>query len=194
MSRLPTIRPENFTSDQAALFKNITSGKRGQGGSVDTFLNPEGGLRGPFNALLYSPIIGNAVQRVGEAVRYEGTLPAPLRELAILTVAAHWQARYEWWAHEIIARDAGLDPAVIDGVKEGALPASATPEQQTLYAFARELLDRRHVSDECYAAAVELFDEATIAELVFLLGYYTLISMTLNVFEVPLPAGEKAPW
>ncbi|MEZ4657344.1 MAG: carboxymuconolactone decarboxylase family protein [Caldilineaceae bacterium] len=188
MSRLKTIRSQDFTPAQQQVFDSITTGKRGQGGSVDTFLNPEGGLRGPFNALLYSPILGNAVQRVGEAVRYEGTLPDQLRELAILTVAAHWQAKYEWWAHAKIARGVGLDAAIIDGVKAGALPAAVDAEPRMIYDFARELLDTHHVADARYAATVEMFGESMVAELVILLGYYTLISMTLNVFEVAAPA------
>jgi 4-carboxymuconolactone decarboxylase len=194
MSRLPIIQPSAFTPAQARVFKSIMTGKRGQSGSVETFLNPEGGLRGPFNALLYSPILGEAVQRVGEAVRYEGTLPPQLRELAILTVAAKWQAQYEWWAHEKIAREAGLDPAIIAAVKVGARPASADPAQRMIYDFACDVIDQHHVSDARYAAATDMFGASTVAELVILLGYYTLISMTLNVFEVAVPVGESAPW
>ncbi|MEZ4863760.1 MAG: carboxymuconolactone decarboxylase family protein [Caldilineaceae bacterium] len=194
MSRLPNILPQDFTPEQQQLFAAITGGKRGQQSSVDTFLNPEGGLRGPFNALLYSPVPGNAVQRVGEALRFEGTLSAQLRELAILTVAANWQANYEWWAHEKIARQVGLPSAIIAGVKAGALPADAPADQALVYRFAREVIDQHHVSDACYAETVALLGEPAVVELVLLLGYYTLISMTLNVFAVPVPAGAETPF
>ncbi|MCB0092591.1 MAG: carboxymuconolactone decarboxylase family protein [Caldilineaceae bacterium] len=187
MSRLKTIRRQDFTPAQEQLFHNIATGKRGQGASADSFLGPEGGMRGPFNALLYSPILGDAVQRVGEAVRYEGTLPGQLRELAILTVAGYWQAKYEWWAHANIARKLGMDEAIIAGVEAGALPDSAESAQHMIFDFARELLETHHVSDARYTAAVEMFSESMVAELVILLGYYTLISMTLNVFEVAAP-------
>jgi len=86
MRRLSNILPKDFTESQQKLFESITGGKRGQASAVETFLNPEGGLRGPFNALLYCPILGEASQRLGEAVRFEGTLLPQLRELAILTV------------------------------------------------------------------------------------------------------------
>ena len=194
MSGLPTLLPSDFTEAQRALFDNIISGKRGQKSAVESFLNPEGGLRGPFNAILYSPKLGDPCQQLGAAVRFDSALPPQLRELAILTVAAKWQAQYEWWAHEKIAREEGLDDAIIAGVKAGTLPDSTAAELATTYRFARELLDHRKVSDQQYGESVALLGESRIVELVILLGYYTLIAMTLNVFEVPLPAGQALPF
>ncbi|HRW08210.1 MAG TPA: carboxymuconolactone decarboxylase family protein [Caldilineaceae bacterium] len=194
MSRLPIILPEAFTPAQQRIFDSITGGKRSSISSTGSPLTAAGGLRGPFNALLYSPVIGDAVQRVGEAVRFEGTLPPQLRELAILTVAAEWQANFEWWAHERIARDVGVEEAVIAGVKAGVLPASADAQQRSIHHFARTVIEQKRVPDEQYAAASAMFGESEVVELVILLGYYTLIAMTLNVFEVPVPDGEDAPW
>ena len=194
MSRLPILQPSDFTPAQQRIFESITGGKRAAVSSTGSPLTAEGGLRGPFNALLYSPTVGDAVQRVGEAVRFEGTLPPQLREVAILTVAAQWQANFEWWAHARIARDVGLDEAIIDGLKAGVLPANAEPAQRLIHDFAREVISSHHVSDASYAAAIAMFGEATVVELVLLLGYYTLIAMTLNVFAVPVPEGERSPW
>lgn len=194
MSRLPTLQPAGFTEAQRALFENITQGKRGQKSAADSFLNPEGGLRGPFNAMLYSPQLGNPCQQLGVAVRFESGLPPQMRELAILTVAAHWQAQYEWWAHEKIAREEGLDEAIIAGVKAGMLPDATPNELVTVHRFARELLDQRQVSDRQYGETSALLGDSRVVELVMLLGYYTLIAMTLNVFEVPLPAGQTLPF
>ncbi len=194
MSRLPTVAPARFTAAQQALFEHITQGKRGQKSSAETFLNPDGGLRGPFNALVYAPNVGDPCQQLGAAVRFDSTLSPHMRELAILTVAAHWQAQYEWWAHEKIAREEGLDDDIIAGVKAGVLPNSVAPDLTVTHRFARELLDQRRVSDQLYAETVALLGESKVVELVILLGYYTLISMTLNVFEVPLPVGQPAPF
>lgn len=194
MSRLPTLLPENFTAAQQQLFENIAGGKRSEASASESFLNPDGGLRGPFNALLFNPPLGEATQRLGEAVRFNGSLPAQLRELAILTVAAAWEAQYEWWAHAKIAKEAGLSPQVIAGVKAGAPPPSAEPVQVAVHAFVTELLERRRVSDQRYGETVAHLGEAGVVELVLLTGYYTLISMTLNVFEVPLPPGEPLPF
>ena len=194
MNRLPSILPENFTQAQQDLFEGITGGKRGQGRATDTFLAPEGGLRGPFNALLFSPTIGNAAQRLGEAVRFESALPPRIRELAILAVSAKWQAQYEWWAHEKFARQEGLDDRVIEAIKVRDFPDFADPTEEAAYSFAREVIDEHRVSDAGYQEVVKRLGEELVVELVILLGYYTLISMSLNVFEVPLPAGEELPF
>ena len=194
MSRISYITPENFTEAQQHLFKSITGGKRGEGRAPEDLLNSEGGMSGPFNAWLRSPVLGEAAQRVGEAVRFESALPPQLRELAILVVAAKWKAQYEWWAHERIARREGLDEGVIESVKAETLPDFSNSTESVVYNFARELLDEHRVSDHLYDKAVELLGEARVAELVILLGYYTLVSMTLNVFEVPVPVGEDAPF
>ncbi len=194
MSRIPYITPEGFTEVQQKLFDNITGGKRGEGRTVESFLNAAGGLDGPFNAWLFSPALGEPTQRLGAAVRFESTLPPQLRELAILMVAVKWQAQFEWWAHEIIARETGLDAGVIASLKAGRLPAFTQPSEAVVYHFAQALLNQQHVSDQHYQAALELLGEAGVVELVILLGYYTLISMTLNTFEVPVPEGETAPF
>jgi len=192
MSRLPYILRDTFNEVQQKLFDNITGGKRGKGRSPETFLTPEGGMKGPFNAWFFSPVFGEAVQRLGEVVRFENSIPPPLRELAILVVAAKWQAQYEWWAHEKIARKEGLDSKVITGLKAGILPDFTHPSEAVVYNFARELITQRKVSNQCYAKAVELLGEAGVVELVILLGFYTLVSMSINVFEVSVPDSELA--
>ena len=194
MSRISYITPDSFIEAQEHLFKSITGGKRGEGRTPEDLLNSEGGMSGPFNAWLRSPVLGEAAQRLGETVRFESALPLQLRELAILVVAAKWKAQYEWWAHEKIARREGLDERIIESVKAKTLPEFSNPTEAVVYNFARELLDEHRVSDQLYSEAAELLGEAEVVELVILLGYYTLVSMTLNVFEVPVPAGEEAPF
>ena len=194
MSRISCITPENFTQAQQRLFESITGGKRGEGRAPEDLLNSEGGMSGPFNAWLRSPVLGEAAQRLGETVRFESTLPPQLRELAILIVAAKWKAQYEWWAHERIARREGLDAQIIESIKAETLPDFSDPAEAVVYRFAHELLAEHRVSTPVYDEAVELLGESGVVELVILLGYYTLVSMTLNVFEVPVPAGENPPF
>ena len=118
---------------------------------------------------------------------FESTLPPQLRELGILIVAAKWKAQYEWWAHERIARQEGLDEQIIESVKAETAPDFSNPTEAVVYNFARELLDEHRVSEVLYAEAVDLLGETGVVELVILLGYYTLVSMTLNVFDVSVP-------
>lgn len=194
MARLGPVDQSDLDDAQRALIKAITTGKRTRGRSRDDFFLADGSLRGPFNAWLYAPNVGHPAQRLGEAIRYETRLPPKLRELAILLVAAHWRADYEWWAHSRLARDAGLDDDVIAAIKDGALPESADETQRAVHDFARELQMSRRVSAETYERAVSLLGEATVVELVTLIGYYALVSMVLNVFEVDMPAGAQPPF
>ena len=101
-------------------------------------------------------MLGDVAQRLGETVRFESALPPQLRELAILIVAAKWKAQYEWWAHERIARQEGLDERIIESVKAETLPDFSNPTEAVVYNFARELLDEHRVSDHLYDEAIEL--------------------------------------
>ena len=193
MSRIPYIRIDQFDEDQEAFFNNLTQGKRAGRSGVDRFLTPEKGLKGPFNAWLYRPKLGDTAQRLGEMLRYEGELPPQSRELAVLVVAAEWEAAYEWWAHERIGKAVGLDEDIIAAVKEDRKPLFENSDQEIVYDFSRELIRTRNVSDSLYHRAIERLGETKVVELVILVGYYTLISMTMNVFKVPLPKDDDTP-
>ena len=194
MSRIPYITRDRFTEAQKRVFDNITQGKRGQGRPIEKWLTPEGGLIGPFNSFLYSPDVGDAVQRVGEAVRFETSIPPKLREMGILIVSAKMKAHYEWWAHARIAEQVGLETHVIERIKAGDDPELKDPVEIAVYEFAMELVHTGRVSDAKYAKTVEMLGDKGGVELVFLLGYFNLVAMTLNTFEIPVPPGEKLPF
>lgn len=194
MGRLEALAASDMNAEQRALFDDIVTGKRSHERSLDDFLLDDGSLRGPFNAWLKIPKIGRPAQRLGEAIRYETCLPPKLRELAILTVAAWWRSDYEWWAHSRIAETVGLGEEIIAAIKERALPSSAGPAELAVHKFALELMETRQVTDRTYHEAVTLLGDSGAVELVTLIGYYTLVSMVLNAFEVPMPAGETPPF
>lgn len=179
-----------MSADQRALFEAITGGKRAARAGSEAYVTPGGGLRGPFNALLHAPHVGDAAQRLGESLRFDGVLAPRQREIGVLCVAAHWRAAYEWWAHARIARECGIGDEVIEAIRRREEPALTDPAERLVYDFSRALLEKRQVPDPLYADAVEALGEASLVELVLLLGYYSLISMVLVGFEVPLPDGE----
>ena len=193
MPRLPSLLVNNLNDDQRALFETLTGGKRSIGRSLNEFWD----LTVPcwaFNAMLHHPAAGNVLQRLGELLRFEGTLNDAQREVAILTVGRHWRAQYEWWAHARIAEGVGVAPDLIQAIYDQArLPGDAS-DLIAIHTFVRELMETQQVSDAAYAVAhAELGDEG-IVELVILAGYYGVISGILNTFEVPLPAGETPPF
>ncbi len=180
MARLPPLDPASLTGARKALHDKIVSGPRGR-------------VAGPLEAMVRCPAIGDPLQALGGRLRFEGVLPGKLRELAILVVARFWSAQFEWHAHARIARDEGLDDVVMAAIAEGAAPALATPAENAVYAFCRELHETHEVGAATYAVAVEWLGQEAVIELTVLSGYYTTISMILNTFEVPLPEGVTPP-
>ncbi len=180
MARLKPLDPAALSGGRKALYDKIVGGPRGRVG-------------GPLEAMVLCPAVGDPLQELGGRLRFDGILPGKLRELAILVAARFWTAQFEWHAHARIAREEGLDEAVVAAIAEGAAPALATPEENAVYAFCRELHENRAIGAATYAQAVEALGQEAVIELTVLSGYYTTVSMILNVFEVPLPEGVAPP-
>jgi 4-carboxymuconolactone decarboxylase len=180
-TRFPVLTPEEMTDEQRAVVDAIQSGPRGAG------------LRGPFNALLRSPALCDLVQRVGAYVRFGSSIPAPLNELAICMAGRKWGAQYEFYAHRRLGIEAGLNASVLDAVAAGNRPAEMSGEETLVYEFVTDLLSTGAVTDARYGAVLERFGERGVMDLVGAVGYYSLVSMVLNVAQVPLPEGEPAP-
>lgn len=179
--RLPAIPADQLTPEQKKVLDDIQSGPRGAG------------VRGPFNALLRSPQLCDLVQRVGAYVRYGTSLPQKLNELAICMAGRKWTAQYEFYAHRRLGIQAGLKPEILDAVAAGRRPDGMDADEAGVYDFATELLGTGQVSDAHYDAVKAKFGERGVMDLVGAVGYYSLVSMVLNVAQVPLPAGEPVP-
>ncbi len=179
--RTPVLDEAALSPAQQAVFDAIKSG-------------PRGVVQGPLRIWLQSADLADKAQALGAFCRYGTSLPPNLSELAILVMGAHWQAGFEWAAHAPIAIKAGVNPAVVEAIRQGETPVFADAQSRVIHAFASELLQNRRVRDETYAEAVQLFGTQTVVDLVGILGYYTLISMTIAVFDVPLPDGWADPF
>jgi 4-carboxymuconolactone decarboxylase len=144
---------------------------------------------GPFVPLSRSPQLMIDAARMGTYLRFGNTLPRALSELAIILQARRWSQEYEWYVHAADAKTAGLPDEIIQAVSEGRRPEKMTDEQDIIYEFGRELNDLHGVSDRTYARALARFGEQGVMDLVGVNGFYSLISMALNVGRTPLPAG-----
>lgn len=189
MPRLTPLTPSSLSAAQRRVYDAILGGRRTQGGRV-RLTRPDGSLVGPFDAWLRSPEVGNPVQALGEAIRFTGSFPKRLQEIAILVSARHWRAEFEWWAHERLAREAGVEDDLLQAIRSRQRPESAAGDDLLVIDFARTLLGSGTVDEKLYERALERFGEAGLLELVCTLGFYALVSFTLNVFEVALPEGE----
>jgi len=133
-------------------------------------------------------------QQLGGHLRFKTSLPPRLSEFAILCTGQYWKAQYEWHVHASIAAQQGVKEVTIRALKAGRTPKSAPRDEMAIYTFAKELYATRRVSDAIYARVQKVLGDAGMVELVGILGYYVLISMTLNVFRMPLPEGAPQPF
>ena len=178
MPRYQQLTPEQMNSEQRRVYDNIAAGPRGQA------------QNGPFMAWLASPALADLAQALGAHCRFKTSLPDKYYEIGILMVARHWRAQYEWFAHARLALKAGISQEIVSAIQRGETPKTMSPEESAIHSFARELLETRLVSDATFARATQLFGQNGVVDLVGIMGYYGLVSMTLNTFQMPLPAGE----
>lgn len=176
MNRLGAIDPENLSESQRVIYDAIASG-------------PRKGVRGPLAIWLHRPELAQCAQNLGRYCRYDSSIEPRLSELAILMMGRHWLAEYEWAAHKPFALEAGLSIDVIDAIRDGREPDFKHEDEALVYAFIRQLHDQRQVDDSLYQSISKALGETAVVDLVGIAGYYTLISMTIKVFEVPPPVG-----
>jgi 4-carboxymuconolactone decarboxylase len=176
--RFKPLTYDQMTPAQQTMTEHLLTGERG-------------GMTGPFNVLLRSPEMGDAVQKLGAQVRYHSSLPPRLNEFAIIITGRFWNAQYEWYAHKRLALQAGLSQTIVDALAAGRRPSAMQPDEEVVYDFVTELLHTKQVSDATFKAARDKLGERSVVDLVSVAGYYGLVSMVLNVDRYPLPPGVQ---
>ena len=189
--RFKLIPPEKLTPEQSALCEAIRTGARSK--LKNSGATRPGPIGGPFNVWLRSPGVGDIVQRLGEQIRFRTSLAPKLNEMAILITARFWTSQYEWSSHYKHALAGGLDPAIAQDIAQNKRPAKMDADEAIIYDFSRELHETKGVSDALYKKAVDRFGERGVVDLIMVNGFYTLVSMCLNVDRTPLPEGVAPP-
>jgi len=180
MPRLAPLDLNKLTSEQKQVADAIVAG-------------PRGALRGPFEPWLRSPALADRAQKLGEYCRFNNSLPRDLSELAICLIGRHFKAQYEFFAHARLAREAGLAAEIVEAIRTRQSPPFKRDAERIVHDFVMEYLATHRVSAPNYKRAVDAFGERGVVDLVGVCGYYMLVSMTLNVFEMALPPGEPEP-
>ena len=175
--RLKLLSPGEMSADQKETYDESIAGKRGAPPA-------------PMMAWLNSPEMARHATRLGGVLRFDTIFPAKLSEIAILVTARHWTSHYEWYAHKRLALKGGMDPKIIEDIRDRRTPTFDDPKGQMIYDVARSLHEGRGVSQPLYDDAVKLLGVRGVVEIIGLCGYYTMVSMTLNTFQFELPAGE----
>lgn len=186
IGRLPHPRRDELPESAQLVYDAILSTRSAAAPSV---ADGEGRLAGPFNAMAQaSQGIGMALQELGSAIRFRGTLPDRSRELAILTVAAARSCEFEWWAHSAGAAAVGLSDDMLESIARGDAGFFAG-DDAVVHRAVTELLDG-DLSQQTYLDAAQALGEAGVIDLTILVGYYGTLATMLRVFRVPLPEME----
>lgn len=179
MTRLSTPPYEEMTPEQQRVHDIIVSG-------------PRGDLRGPFAPWLVNPKFAEVAQAVGEYCRFNTNLTRDLAEIAICVTGAHFKSEFEWWAHAGFARNAGVSDDVLEAIRTGQEPALDDAKQACVYRTAIALNHRHRLTDAEFADAKDVLGEPGLVDVIGLCGYYAMVSLTLNTYEMPTPDGSKA--
>lgn len=179
MPRLDLPPEEAMTEAQKAAVAEAVSGIRGR-------------VPAPMVAWLQNPDLASRGQKLGELLRYQTTLEPRLSELAILVCGRHWTSHHEWTAHKREGLKAGMDPEVIAAIAARRTPTLRDAREQAVYDVSTTLLSTGRVPKPLYEAGVAALGERGMVELVGILGYYCLVALTLNTFELGIP-GSIAP-
>ena len=180
--RLLDLDENQLTPAQARVLKSIQDGPRGKLGLI-----------GPFRAMVSAPEIGEPIQALGAAVRFNVSLKKNIQEVVICTVGAYFRSKFEFSAHQHMAIRAGVNADCLDQLRRGEVP-KFYGEEKLAYELTTALLTRHRLTDNEYAAGRECFSETGMIELVATIGYYSMISLTLNTFEIPLEPGMTDPF
>ena len=178
MPRIPLPTPDTMDAEQRRVHDSIVAGPRGK-------------IQGPLRAALYNPELADRWQALGALLRYRTSLPPRLSELAILVTGRACNSPFEWYAHRIEAEKAGIDAGILQALLDRRWPETLSDEDAIVVRFALELNEHKSVSDSTYERALERFGAKVVVELTALVGYYTMVAMTLNAHEIPLPEGAQ---
>jgi 4-carboxymuconolactone decarboxylase len=177
MARMQFPEPASMSAEQRAVYDQIVSGPRGK-------------IEGPLRAALVNAELADRWQALGALLRYRTSLTPRQSEVAILVTGRACNSPFEWFAHRRESEKIGLELAIIEAILARQTPVFEYPAEAAVHAFASELNAFKSVSDTTYAQAQRYFDAKALVELTALVGYYTMVAMTLNAHEIPLPAGQ----
>jgi 4-carboxymuconolactone decarboxylase len=187
--RLPLIPPDQLTSEQKPLYDDM---RKGIAGSFNAFKTEDasGALIGPWNAWLHEPAIGKAIWDLTLAMTAQATLPDNIRQIVILVVGARFDAAYEIYAHIAVAEREGMSPERLATLVADLKPADLSPDESIAFDLSYALVRGGALPEPIYALALKTFGQHALNEMIYLVGLYSLVSTTLNGFNIPVPERE----
>ena len=184
--RLPLIPPDALTPEQKPLYEVMKQGIASNFNAFKT-VSDDGALMGPWNPWLHEPAIGKAIWDLTLALTAQAVLPDNVRQVAILVVGARFNAAYEIYAHIAVAEREGMGAHRLASLTADVKPSDLTVEEAVAYDVAYKLVRGSVLPEPLYRLAVDTFGQHGANELFYLVGLYSMVSTTLNAFNVPTP-------
>jgi 4-carboxymuconolactone decarboxylase len=176
--RVPDLAPHEMSPEQKRIH--------------DAIANRRGGhVRGPFALWMRLPQVAAGANALGNTLRVGSHMEKRLFELMVLVIAQHWGAQYEWFAHEHQARKEGIADAIIEAVRHGKPPAFNRDDERLVYDVTHEMMTTRTLSGATYDRALDWFGLDVLIEFITSIGFYTMVAITLNGFDGPVPDGSR---
>jgi 4-carboxymuconolactone decarboxylase len=188
--RLPLLPPATMSAEQKTLYDDMVAVIETNFGEL-VARRTDGALIGPFNGWLHFPQFGRPAWAFNKALWEHSVLDAAIHQLVILVTAAKFGARYEIYGHEYFARRAGLAEDKIATIVAGQRPGDLTREEGVAYDMAAALNRGASLPESTYRAALAAFGEQGLAEVVFLVGCFSMVAVTLNAFDASVPGREE---
>ena len=173
--RMPPLSRDTMTAAQRKAADELAAG-------------PRKGVKGPFIPLLRAPELMDRLQKVGEYLRFGSALDQRISEFVMLVVAREWTQHFEWFVHVPLGRKAGIAEDTIAALADGRRPSGMSEHEQIAYDFCDELLRTKGVCATTYGRAVAAFGEPGVIDMIGVAGYFTTVSMVMNVAHSPPPA------
>lgn len=159
--------------------------------AYDEVMRARGHVRGPFAVWINAPELAEKAVAMQDMFGTRGTLDKRLFELMVLIMARRAGAQFAWFAHVDRTVRLGVSPEAIEALRTGATPVFGKADEQLVYDLTIELDATKTLSGASYERAVAAFGVETLVELVSAIGFYTMVAMTLNAFDAPVPGGLR---
>lgn len=179
MSRLSELNIEDLNDEQRRALDKLRT------------VISHSGLGGPFSVWLRMPGIGPAIVDLFVAQRRQGKLDKRLFELMTLVVIRRWSAQFAWWAHGARAQELGIAPQAVEAIRTRGVPQFAREDEKLVYDVTTEIMDKHGLSEATYARAKTMLGEPVLIELIFSIGFYNMVGITLSGCDVPTPDGSR---
>ena len=180
MARVPYVHRDELDAEGQEMYARVRRDRN----------TPEVGLQ--FRALLHSPRATGYLTSLGAQLRFQSALPENLKELAIILVAREWNSAIEWTGHAVLAARAGVSAGPIEAIRAGKAPQGLTEPEQVIARIVHQLLRRKDVSDEVFAAAHQLVGTRGVVDLALTCSYYTAVCLAQIVLKPDMEPGRAS--